>query len=166
MKKALGIEDEDFDNLPSEEQLGIILTKINELLAEKNGLEAKIDENNKVLKEYEDAVESIYQQLISGNLDETDVSTLQEKLKKIIDAMKDIQSENASLIKKCGTLEAEIVSLKEKLDGKDDIIADKNQSIQNLEESIKELQKQADSLSGTVTEQASTIESLKKSLSS
>lgn len=166
LKKALGIEDEDFDNLPSEEQLGIILTKVNELLAEKNGLEAKIDENNKVLKEYEDAVESIYQQLISGNLDETDVSTLQEKLKKIIDAMKDIQSENASLIKKCGTLEAEIVSLKEKLDGKDDIIADKNQSIQNLEESIKELQKQADSLSGTVTEQASTIESLKKSLSS
>lgn len=166
LKKALGIEDENFDNLSSEEQLDIILTKVNELLAEKNGLEAKIDENNKVLKEYEDAVESIYQQLISGTLDEADVSTLQEKLRKILDTMKDIQGENASLTKRCGSLEAEIAVLKEKLDGKDDIIADKNQSIQDLEESIKELQKQADSLSGTVTEQASTIESLKKSLSS
>lgn len=166
LKKALGIEDEDFDNLSSKEQLDIILAKVNELLAEKEGLESEISENNKTMKEYEDAIEAIYQQLISGTLDEGDVSTLQEKLGKILDAIKGIQVENASLTKQCGSLEAEIAVLKEKLDGKDDIIADKNQSIQDLEESIKELQKQSDLLSGTVTEQASTIESLKESLSS
>lgn len=166
LKEALGIDDPDFDDLSSEEQLEIILEKVNDLLSEKANLEKKFTENTKTIADYVDAMDQIYEKLISGNLDETDVSTLQKKLEKILSDIEGIQDENVRLSGRVGELEEEIQTLQEKLDGKDVEIKEKDATIEDLEKNIKELQTNVTNLNKTISEQAGTIQSLESNVSS
>lgn len=156
LRAALGIEDENFDNFSPEEQLAIILEKVNELLEEKGGLESKLHENNMTLNEYEDAMESIYRQLVSGTLDETDVSTIQKKLGKILDTIKNIQGENMGLTEKCSSLEAEIERLKEKYKGNDE----------ELQKQIEKFESDIAGYKKTISNQTDTIKELSDSVKS
>lgn len=144
LKKALDIDDENFDDLSSEEQLGIILEKVKELLSEMDGLENKISENEETLNEYDVAIDQIYQQLISGTLDETDVSTLQKKLVKILSDIKVIQAENSTLADNVNSVVGEVDSLNKVIANKELEIADKNLSIEKLEKNVKDFQEQMD----------------------
>ncbi|RKI38237.1 hypothetical protein D7V86_15135 [bacterium D16-51] len=156
LKEALGIGDENFDGLSSEEQLGIILDKVKELLSEMGVLEDKISENEEALGRYDDAVRQIYQQLVSGTLDGDDVSTLQKKLSKILSEIQGLQTENATLSENVSSLEQSVDSLNKVVSDKELEIEDKNFSIKKLKENVQSLQAQTE-------QQAQKIEELTNS---
>ena len=168
LKALLGIDDADWNNKTSEEQLKVINQKVRELLSQKEELERQLNNSSgnsgssQDVAKYQSAINKIYKQLTSGNLDKNDVSDLQDNLTKILDEISKVQSDNKKLSEDNASYEKEVADLKEKIAALTGQLGNKDQTIKDLQNSIKDLQNTSDSLKETIANQKETIANLIK----
>lgn len=178
LKTALDIDDSEFEGKSMDEQLAIIVDKVNDLIEEKTTLENTIASNNELISSYEEAVDDIFDQLISGNLNKADFDTLQKKLNQILADIDELKSTNTELSGQVTSLGSQVTTLQGQLEEKEATISEKDRQIEELTNSasekdasieelsaqIDELRTQASTLSETISAQSETISSLEENV--
>lgn len=136
LKGELGIDDEGFDDLSKDEQLGIIYNKV-------------VDMNKKILS-YNNVIKSIYKQLASEDLTDEQLKDIDNVLQTITAKITKLKEDNKNLSDEVDSKNETIKDLNSKLD-------ESTQTVDSLNKQIDKMKSDAAALDKTIKDQQQTI---------
>lgn len=136
LKGELGIDDEGFDDLSKDEQLGIIYNKV-------------VDMNKKILS-YNNIIKSIYKQLASEDLTDEQLKDIDNVLQTITAKITKLKEDNKNLSDEVDSKNETIKDLNNKLD-------ESTQTVDSLNKQIDKMKSDAAALDKTIKDQQQTI---------